>query len=427
MRIISLLTASLVLFTLYLLVLERDALFDFAEGDPSALGRIAVVQWITGAPDTNTALPVPEPTTETTPPAADAPPAEDTPERRVAVVAMPSQAQQIERAVILRGRTEAARQVQVMAETSGRVISEPLPRGSMVESGDTLCQLAPGTRAATLDEARARLTEAEISFRAAQQLATEGFASDTRAANARAALQTAQAAVARAEEEIERLTITAPFGGVLETDSAELGALMQPGALCATVVQLDPIRLVGFVPEADIDRIEHGAPAGARLVSGREVQGEVTFLARSADPGTRTFRVEVTVANPDLGIRDGQTAEIAIAAAGAEAHLLPGSALTLDDDGRLGVRIVDEERRARFVPVEVVRDSINGVWVSGLPAAADVIIVGQEFVRDGVSVAPTWREAPLDDGTGGANPLAATITGIAPPPAGSGAVSEADQ
>ena len=72
-------------------------------------------------------------------------------------------------------------------------------------------------------------------------------------------------------------------------------------------------------------------------------------------------------------------------------RLLPQSALTLDDDGRLGVRTVSDGRAA-FVPVSVVRDTTDGVWVSGLDATAEIIVVGQEYVTDGVPVAPTLRE-----------------------------------
>ncbi|MEC9196981.1 MAG: efflux RND transporter periplasmic adaptor subunit, partial [Pseudomonadota bacterium] len=203
----------------------------------------------------------------------------------------------------------------------------------------------------------------------------------------------ARAGVAMAEKEIDRLTITAPFDGVLESDTAEIGSLMQTGSICGTVIQLDPIKVVGFVPETEVNRIQLGARAGARLTTGQEVTGKVVFLSRSADETTRTFRVEIEVANPELTIRDGQTAEVAIGAQGAMAHLLPQSALTLNDDGALGVRVVGAGNITRFMPVDVLRDTIKGVWVSGLPSESDVIVVGQEFVTDGVPINPSYREA----------------------------------
>ncbi|TCP42392.1 efflux RND transporter periplasmic adaptor subunit [Rhodovulum marinum] len=402
MRWISMLTAVLVTLSLYLLLMQRDRVMAFAGAEPVAA-------------DVQT-------------PATEA-------ERRVSVVVQKSAAQQVQGAVRVRGETRAARQVEVRAETSGRVISEPLRKGATVAEGDTLCRLDPGTRESTLAqaeaalaEARARLPvaratvtqaeaqldEARINDRAARRLAEGGFASDTRVAGtqsavsaaeaalvsaqagletAQTAIRTAEANVATARKEIERLTITAPFAGLLDDDAAELGALLQPGALCATVIQLDPIHLVGYVPETELDLIETGALAGGRFASGREVMGRVSYVARTADEATRTFRVEIEVENAKGTIRAGQTVEIGIVAPAETAHLVPQSALTLDDQGRLGVRLADDGV-ARFAPISVLRDTIDGFWVTGLPDLAEVIVVGQEFVTDGVPIAVTYRETP---------------------------------
>lgn len=428
MRVFPIITAVLVMAALYLLVFERDRIIEFAVGDSVEAAEIS--------PDTGEEMVV---VTESTP---------ESGKHTVSVVALKSQASDIANAILVRGRTEAARQVDVRAETSGQVISDPLRKGAQVERGQLLCQLDPGTREislasavaqlaqaearipeaqsrlpeaeARLAEAKARLVEAGINLNAAVRLSEGGFASETRVASAeaanesaiaavqaaisgvagsnsgvetaRAGIQSAQAGVASAEREIDRLTITAPFAGLLESDAAETGSLLQPGALCATVIQLDPIKLVGFVPEIDVARVQVGVPAGARLATGEEVAGVVTFLSRSADPTTRTFRVEVQVPNTDLAIRDGQTAEIIISTAGEAAHLLPLSSLTLNNDGQLGVRVVDDTSHVVFNRIEVVRDTIDGIWVTGLPPAANVIVVGQEYVVEGVLVKVTYRE-----------------------------------
>ncbi|HCI07289.1 MAG TPA: efflux RND transporter periplasmic adaptor subunit, partial [Sulfitobacter sp.] len=206
-------------------------------------------------------------------------------------------------------------------------------------------------------------------------------------------IESAMAGIAAAEKELSRLEITAPFKGLLEAKTAELGSLLQPGSLCATIIQLDPIKLVAFVPETEVNRIEMGAPAGGRLAAGGdEIRGAVTFLGHAADPTTRTFRVEIEVPNPDLTIRDGQTAEILIGARGTTAHLLPQSALTLNNDGALGLRVIDAEGVVSFQTVQLLRDTVDGVWLTGLPEKLDVIVVGQEYVTAGVKVDPTFRE-----------------------------------
>ena len=79
--------------------------------------------------------------------------------RAVTVVAC-VQARRHRHAVVLRGRTEADRQVELRAETSGKVISEPLRKGAFVEAGDVLCRLDPAARQAAWQEAKARRAEA---------------------------------------------------------------------------------------------------------------------------------------------------------------------------------------------------------------------------------------------------------------------------
>ncbi len=422
MKVVSFLTAVFVLSGLYALIFEREAVKEISQGAPltilftdnSTEDKASIVE----KPNGET---LPQQNTETA-----------TPE--IKVIVMKSTAQEIDSAVILRGQTEAAREVEVRAETSGQIISDPLRKGNFVQEDQTLCQLDPGTRQNKLSDAIARLAEAEargpetqarlseaksyldeaqINFNAAEKLAKEGYASETRVAATAAAvrsaearvasalagfkatrsgIQSAEAAVAAAKNEIDRLTLKAPFDGLLESDTAEIGSLLQPGALCGTIIQLDPIKVVGFVAEVDMPRVKVGAHARAELLAGKTVYGVVTFLSRSADKLTRTFRVDIDVPNSDLKISDGQTANIIIAAEGTTAHLVPPSALTLNDSGDLGVRLVSDGAKVKFAPVKLMHDTAEGAWLVGLPEEADIIVVGQEYVVEGVSVVPTFRE-----------------------------------
>lgn len=409
MRLFPIIAAIIVAALLYLVIVERDSLTARLGGGE------------------NTAEAETEQTADSNEEAAEA--------GLVKVVAQRSTAQAIDTAIALRGETRASRSVDVRSETSAIVGTEPLRKGYLVEEGAVLCGLDEGTRGSDLEQARAlleeararepeaearlqqslaQLNEAEINQNASAKLIEEGFASSTRLANTQAAVATAlagvesaraglraaeasiraaEATVASAEREIERITIRAPFSGLLETDTAELGTLLQPGGICATIIQLNPIKLVAFVPETEVNRVVVGAPATATLATGKgNVEGVVTFLSRSADETTRTFRVEIEVENSNRSISDGQTAEILIAGQGATAHILPQSALTLNDDGVLGVRAVDDDNMVTFHPVELLRDTPQGVWLGGLPEELNVIVLGQDFVIAGVKVAPTFRE-----------------------------------
>ncbi len=363
MRFFSIITSIAVVIGLYLVIMERDTLRALANGEEK---------------------PTQEQVAEKEADISEKPP--------IAIVARASQAQEVEAGIVLRGRTEAGRRLDVRAETSGLVISEPLRRGTMVESNRVLCELDPGTSEVTLLEARARLTEAQANDRASASLVKKGYTSETAAIGRKASLQSAEAQVQKAERAIENLTVLAPFSGILESDTAEIGSFLQPGQVCATIIDLKQVKLVGFVPERDVGRLKVGAKAGARLITDENVFGQLTFVSRSADPQTRTFRVEVTVPNADLEIRDGTTAEIFIALAGEKAHLLPQSVLTLNDNGELGIRAA-VDGIAKFMAVEVVRDAPEGIWLAGLPETVNVIVVGQDFVIDGRRIEATFQEA----------------------------------
>lgn len=336
-------------------------------------------------------------TDETPQSAAETPPASTGGEAAVHVLARVSRAQPVADRLVLRGLTEAARKVEVKAQTGGLVASPPLRKGTAVARGDLLCEVEGGEREAMLLEAQAVLAKAESDAQASQALSQRGFSSDKTVAADAAALETARAMVRRMTLDLERVRMTAPFDGVLESDTAEIGALLQPGDVCAVVLALDPIKTVAFAPERVVHRLSTDLAVETRLVTGERFAGALSFVSRAADAETRTFRVETTAPNPGRRIRDGMTAEMTLTLDAGMAHLLPASTLTLGPNGALGVRLADTGGAApaagadaagvaRFTPVEVLRDGAEGVWVRGLDDGAPVIVVGQDFVRDGAAI-----------------------------------------
>lgn len=288
--------------------------------------------------------------------------------------------------VSIRGRTEAARSVVVRAETAGVVAAAPATEGSFVHQGQVLCRLAVDARQASLDQARAALKSRQLQRQAAAQLAEKGYRSPTQVLEAQANLDAAQAAVRAAEIALRQVDIRAPFSGVFDKRDAEIGTYLSPGEPCGTMIELNPMLIVGDAPETEASRLRAGAAAQARLVSGQVLHGRVRYVARDADPQTRTYHVEVTTPNPNNGIRSGLSADLRIAAGAGAAHLVPVSALVLDTAGRQGVRYVQEGNRVAFAPVTVLEETSQGMWVSGLSGAVNVITVGQSFVADGQKV-----------------------------------------
>lgn len=292
------------------------------------------------------------------------------------------------RDLVLRGRTEASRWVDVKAETRGRIVEVVAREGARVGRGDAIVRLAMEDRAERLAGAEARVRQRRIEFDAAKSLRRKGFRAETKLAAAAAELEAAIAHVARISIDIDRTGIGAPFAGVIETRGVELGDFVESGDVIARVVDEDPYLVVGQVSERDVGLLEEGAAGVARLAGGETVKGRVRYIGSVAETATRTFRVEFEVPNRAGALRGGVTAEIRIPVESVQAHFLSPALLTLDDEGALGVRTVNGDAVVEFVPVSVFAAETGGVWVTGLPPAVTVITVGQEFVRHGQPVRP---------------------------------------
>lgn len=288
----------------------------------------------------------------------------------------------------LKGRTEPNRMVTVRAATTGTVIAAPDLEGRFVKKGALLCRLDVEARAARVAEAEARLNTEQVDFEAAQTLVEKGWAAPTRANSAKAARDAAQASVNSAQIELNRTRITAPFSGIFETRLAEVGDFLSPGSPCGIIAELNPIRVAAEVTEDYATALTVDAPVRANVLNSGAVEGTISYVARTANENTRTFKVEAAIDNTDGRISAGLTSDLRIKLGDAEATKVSPAMLTLHDDGRLGIRHLTAENMVVFTEVTVVDDTADGIWVTGLPARATVISVGQDYIKDGIQVEP---------------------------------------
>ena len=290
----------------------------------------------------------------------------------------------------VRGRTQAYRHVEVRAEQAGRLVSNPVARGARVSEGDILCEIAIDNRAADLQEATSRREQAQFEYAAALDLQERGLQSDVAVSQLKSALDSSEAQVSRAELALQKTKIVAPFDGIVETRSVEMGDLLNAGTVCASILDDSPMLLVGLVPEQDVSALAQGASVSGRLLSGELVSGTVSYIARAADPMSRSYRIEIEVDAKHENLREGITVELLVDANEVAAHLIPSSALTLDDSGSVGVKIIDSSGSVLFRHVEIVGDNTNqlnpGIWVTGLQGSVTLVTLGQEIVFPGQTV-----------------------------------------
>ena len=316
--------------------------------------------------------------------------------RPMAVAVAEVRAEPVERLLVLQGRVEPDQRVDVRAETAGQVAEWAVERGAEVAEGDLLVRLRMDDREARRRQAIARERGAENEFEATQRLFPEGHASRTALEAREAELEAARAEREAVELDIRNTRITAPLAGTVNRRVAERGEFVGVGDPVAEIVDNDPLLAVVWVPQHQIGRVRPGQEARIRFLDGRRAEGEVRFVAAVAEPGTQTFRTEVHVPNPERALPSGISAGVHIVTEEVRAHKLSPAVMGLDDDGRVGVKGVDDDDRVVFYPVEVVRTERDGAWVTGLPDELRVITVGQGFVTAGEQVTPRPQEA-VDD------------------------------
>ncbi len=294
--------------------------------------------------------------------------------------------------LVLTGRTEPSRQATLSAETKGRVIAVEAVKGARVSEGDIIVRIEPGDREARLAEAQALLRQRQIEYEAAKKLSIKGYQSQTRLAQSLANLRAAAARMKQIETDIERTTIRAPFSGVLQDRIVEVGDYLGIGDPLAVIVDLQPVVAIAKATEREVAGVWVGQPGKVRLVSGDVVDGVVRYVSSVGEEGTRTFRIELEIANQGGRLAAGMTAELRLPLAEVRAHVVSPAVLSLTDEGAIGVKSVDDRGIVRFNPITIVAETPEGLWIAGLPGEITIITVGQEFVLDGQSADPVPEE-----------------------------------
>jgi membrane fusion protein, multidrug efflux system len=290
--------------------------------------------------------------------------------------------------IILRGRTEPNRSVDIRAEVSGHIIETPLLKGSFVKKGTLLVRLDIDDRLAKLDEGRALKKQRIIEYDAAITLSKKGYRSETKLAEAKALLEGAEASLKRLQIDLERTQIKAPFDGVLEERPVEIGDYVGVGGQVARIVELNPILVTGHATEKERPFLSIGDMADITYLSGEKTTGTIRYIASDTDPQTRTYRIEIEAPNNQHNIYSGLTSAISVKLNKMDVYKILPAYLALSKEGDIGVKILSEDNNVQFQPINIVSETEDGFWVSGPQNDIRLVTVGHEFVKEGQKVEP---------------------------------------
>ena len=343
---------------------------------------------------------------------------------------------QIDQSIELQGQTTHNKKIDVKSETTGNVINIAFNRGDKVSKGEELIKISIENRKELLNSAKKDLDRLnkelelneknkinrlsqnkeliklyEIEFASAKQLIDKGLSSKSKLslasfnlANARsdqedilitfesqqssigAQIANVRSQLKNIELDIDKTVINSPFSGIISDKMIEESEYITPGNIMFTIIDLNPIKIQGYLSEFDVNKVSLGTKAIIENTNGLKKNGTISFISPSAETSTRTFEITIEADNADLSFKSGITTKITIAGSELKAHKIPPSILTLQDDGTVGVKAVNDENIVIFYPTTSVKDTIDGIWVSGLPDKVNLIVTGQEYVAVGESV-----------------------------------------
>lgn len=302
--------------------------------------------------------------------------------------------------------TAYARESTTIASTvTERIVRLNFRDGEYVRRGAVIAELARGEEAAGLNEAQARLTEAQQQLARIRQLQQRGFATNARVDEQVAAVNTARAQAGGAQAQIGDRIIRAPFSGVVGLRRISPGATVTAGTEIATISDLSQIKLDFSLPETFLSAMRIGQAIEARAAAYPDelFRGQVESIEAMVDPVTRSVTVRAMLPNPDARLKPGMLLTVNILANPRTAPAVPELALVAERD-RSFVYKVDLENTALKTPIEVGARQDGMIEVRrGLRPGDRVVAEGTIKVRDGGKV----RTAPAPSPTPAASRRAA--------------------
>lgn len=291
------------------------------------------------------------------------------------------------RTLVVNGESRVNREVTLRSQISAEVSEVLVREGQSVNRGDRLVTLDQSDLPDRLRAARALEIQRQAELEAVRRIVERGLQNISEQRAAETAYEDAVANRRSLELQIERTEVRAPFSGVIETLMVEPGSFLSAGTEMIQLLDYEPLVVRVQVSENRINELSHGDTAEVSLVTGETFAAEIFQIGTRARPETRTFAVDVRAVEPAPQAA-GITARVTFPLDPVAAHFVSPALLGLNAEGNLSLKHLDENDEVLETPVNLVRTSTQGAWVSGLPESVRLITVGQGFVRAGQQVDP---------------------------------------
>lgn len=323
------------------------------------------------------------------------------------------------KSVIAVGTLASSDSVVVRSEVSGRIASLNIPEGQPIKAGAVLVQLDPSVELASLRQAKASLDLARANFKRADELLKRGSGTARTLDEARSELKVGEATVALMEAQLERMTVIAPFAGVLGLKRVALGDYLAPGAEIINIEKIDPLRVEFRVPEVFLAMVKTGSKVSLTVDAfpGRTFDGEVYAIDPKIDVAGRSIVIRASVPNASGELKPGLFARVTLDLVVNEGALwVPEESIVPIGDNRFVYKVLSEtvegqpKSKVAFAPVKIGQRSRGQVEiVEGLQPKDVVVTAGVLKIYEGAAVMPIPAQAAE------AKPDSAGATPASPP------------
>ena len=288
----------------------------------------------------------------------------------------------------LRGFSEASRTVILKAQVDGKISTKQFDKGNFYKAGTQLLLIDPEDKVAKVKEMEALLNQRKKEYEVAESLFKKGFRSEVKLSQSLTNFENALALYEKSQVALNNTKVSMPFDSTIEDSYVELGDYLKKGDSIAKVVDLDPIFVSSTANEKEISNIRINQNARVKI-GDIFFDGTINYISKTSDPNTRSFKIQVEVQNNDYKILSGLTSEIQILGPETEAFFIPSSLVTLNNAGKIGVKIIFDDK-VKFIPIQIISDTGDGYWINSKKLnkneSVDIIIQGQDFTVEGEQV-----------------------------------------
>lgn len=286
-------------------------------------------------------------------------------------------------AVELIGVAKGRQSVTLTAAATQLVDRVRFTDGQYVAQGAILVELKDAEQNAGVEQARARLAQAERTLERWRTLADQGFASKAAVDQHEAAYLTAQADVAAAEARRGDRLIRAPFAGVVGLTDIAPGALVNPGSAIVTLDDLSSVRVDFQVPERYLSGLSAGQTLSARtdVYPDRVIVGRIDTLDTRVDEATRAITARAIFPNPDRQLKPGMMVRVTLSRGNRQGLAVPETAISVLGSSSSVFVIAQEDGAARAEQ----RPVVVGARQDGFVEVREGLAAGDRIIANGVN------------------------------------------